>query len=222
MFRKVIWLGLFFALALVIGACAGAAGPAGPPGTEGPVGKPGPAGPTGPPGLSGPQGPAGPPGLAAKAEADGLSKGDVQKAIDARFSKVDRALPLWAVQPGTAPRMVELTIYFNNMWFGAQAGNWDLARFEVYRADETAKAVYVTRPARQAMLKPWADASVEALVKAVEAKNKADFEKAYDTAIAGCNACHLVSDGGPLQSMKAFKITRPTAPLFSNIDYKGP
>lgn len=151
-----------------------------------------------------------------------VAQDKVNKAIDEKFSKYDGKLPLWAIQPGTAPRMIELTIYFNNMWFGAQAGNWDLARFEAYRSEEATKAVYVVRPKRIATLKPWAEYALPALIKAIEAKDKAAFEKAYDSAIAGCNGCHAGSGGGPLKSMAAFKITRPTTPLFSNIDYKGP
>ncbi|MDP2729179.1 MAG: hypothetical protein Q8O55_01695 [Dehalococcoidales bacterium] len=151
-----------------------------------------------------------------------VTQEDVTKAIDAKFTTYDGKLPLWTIQPGTAPRMVELTIYFNNMWFGAQAGNWDLARFEAYRSEEASKAVYVTRAKRIDTLKPWAESALPALIKAIEAKDKAEFEKAYDTAIAGCNGCHAASSGGPLKSMAPFKITRPTAPLFSNIDYKGP
>ena len=146
---------------------------------------------------------------------------NVNKALDAKFSKYDEKLPLWRIQPGTAPRMIELTIYFNNMWFGAQAGNWDLARFEVYRSEETTNAVYVVRPKRIATLKPWSEFAFPALIKAIEAKDKAAFEKAYDAAIEGCNGCHAGSSGGPLKTMAGFKITRPTAPMFSNIDYRG-
>lgn len=171
--------------------------------------------------CAGPQGPVGPAGPQAPAGAAGATSADVNKAIDEKFSKVDRNLPLWAIQDGTASKMLEMTIYFNNMWFGAHAGNWDLARFEIYRSDEAVKAIAVTRPARTAVLKPWADSSFGALTKAVEAKNIADFEKSYDTAIAGCNGCHVASEGGPLKSMKAFKIIRPTTPLLSNIDYQG-
>ena len=152
----------------------------------------------------------------------GVTPDEVNTAIDAKFTTYNGTLPLWQIQSGTAPRMVELTIYFNNMWFGAQAGNWDLARFEAYRSEETTKAVYVTRAKRISTLKPWAESALPALIKAIEAKDKAEFEKAYDTAIAGCNGCHAGSSGGPLKSMAAFKITRPTAPLFSNIYYKGP
>ena len=150
-----------------------------------------------------------------------VAQDSVNKAIDAKFTKYDGKLPLWAIQPGTAPRMIEMTIYFNNMWFGAQAGNWDLARFEVYRTEETIKGVYVVRAKRTSTLKPWAESALPELIKAIQAKDKAAFEKAYDAAVAGCNGCHAGSGGGPLKSMAAFKITRPTAPLFSNIDFKG-
>ena len=150
-----------------------------------------------------------------------VAQDNVNKAIDAKLSTYDGKLPLWAIQAGTAPRMIDMTIYFNNMWFGARAGNWDLARFEVYRSEEAVKAIYVVRPKRIDTLKPWAEFALPALVKAIEAKDKAGFEKAYDAAIAGCNGCHAASGGGPLKSMAAFKITRPKTPMFSNIDYKG-
>ncbi|MBI2226564.1 MAG: hypothetical protein HYU44_16820 [Betaproteobacteria bacterium] len=149
-----------------------------------------------------------------------VAQDNVDKAIDAKFSKYDGKLPLWAIQPGTAPRMIDMTIYFNNMWFGAQAGNWDLARFEVYRTEEAIKGIYVVRPKRIDTVKPWAESALPALIKAIEAKDKKGFEKAYDNAIAGCNGCHAGSGGGPLKSMASFKIIRPTTPLFSNIDFK--
>ena len=150
-----------------------------------------------------------------------VAQEDVNKAIDAKFTTYDGKLPLWEIQPGTAPRMLELTLYFNNMWFGAQAGNWDLARFEVYRSQEATKAIYVTRPKRIGTIKPWADFALPALIKAIEAKDKAGFEKAYDEAIGGCNGCHAASGGGPLKNMGAFKIIRPATPMFTNIDFKG-
>src|SRR3990172_11333602 len=89
-----------------------------------------------------------------------VAQDSVNKAIDAKFSKYDGKLPLWAIQPGTAPRMIELTIYFNNMWFGAQAGNWDLARFEAYRSEEAVKGIYVVRPKRIGTVKPWTESAL--------------------------------------------------------------
>lgn len=163
--------------------------------------------------CAGAQGPAGPAGAASSPE-------DINKAINEKMAKYDKNVPLWAIQAGTAVRMRELTESFNLMWYAAQAGNWDLAGFEVYRADGQVKAVAVTRPARVPMLNAWAEPNLKALNDAVKAKGIAAFEKAYDSAIAGCNACHAASEGGGFP-MKSIKVTRPTQPTYSNIDYKG-
>ncbi|MBI2831169.1 MAG: hypothetical protein HYX79_02820 [Chloroflexi bacterium] len=163
----------------------------------------------GPAGTQGPAGPTGPPGPAGAAA-------DVSKL----FNEADTKLGLWAAQPGTAPRMLELSTHFNIMWFAAQAGNWDVVTFEAYRVDETVKANVIVRPGRKAALEAWSKPTVATIQQAAKDKNLASFEKAYDTAVAGCNACHTVMGGGPLANMKAYKITRPTAPMFSNIDFK--
>lgn len=62
----------------------------------------------------------------------------VDQAINDKFGKYAAELPMWRIQPGTAPRMVELTEHFNLMWFAAQAGNWVFADFEIYRSDTQA------------------------------------------------------------------------------------
>ncbi len=216
-----ILVALFALSVVVLAACAGPAGERGAAGAAGPAGPAGKAGPPGPAGPAGKAGPAGPAGPAGKAAAGAVTTADVQKAIDATFSKRNPNLPLWQAQRGTAPQMMEITMHWNNMWFAAQGGNWDFARFEVYRTEEAIKVIAITRPARMAMLKPWEDATLPPLIKAIEAKNLPEFEKAYDAGVAGCNACHTVSEGGPLKSLKAFKVTRPTTPLFSNLDFRG-
>ncbi|OGO22867.1 MAG: hypothetical protein A2144_02460 [Chloroflexi bacterium RBG_16_50_9] len=170
--------------------------------------------------LSACQGPSGPPGAPGPVGPAGVSSQDVTKIIDEKFSKVDRNLPLWDIQPGTAARMRELTESFNLMWFAAQAGNWDLAGFEIYRAGEEVKATVVTRPARASMLNAWSEPNLKALGDAVKTKDRVAFERAYDNAIAGCNACHTASEGGGF-SMKSVKVTRPAAPLYPNLDFKG-
>jgi hypothetical protein len=143
------------------------------------------------------------------------------EGVDKKFVSYDANLPLWRIQPGTAPRMRELTESFNLMWFAAQSGNWEFAGFERYRADEEVKTIAVTRPARAQMLNDWAEPSLKALEDAIKAKDRLAFEKAYDNAIAGCNACHSVSKGGGF-AIKAIKVTRPAEPLYPNLDYKGP
>lgn len=183
---------------LVLAACAGPQGPAGPIGPQGAVGAQGAAGPAG---------------------ASGPSAEAVTKIIDEKFTKADTKLPLWAIQPGTAGRMREFTESFNLMWFAAQAGNWEFAGFEIYRAGEELNTIAVTRPGRAQGMNDWAPA-LKTLEAAAKAKDKAAFEKAYDNAIAGCNACHASSKGGGFD-IKAIKVVRPTAPLYPNLDFKG-
>jgi len=237
--RHQVGIGGLVALGLLLGlvtACTGAIGPAGSKGDAGPQGAQGAAGPQGAQGLqgpagskgdTGPQGAQGPTGPQGPAGAQGIqgpagvaNPADVTKIVDARFTTVDRNLPLWAIQPGTAPRMREFTESFNLMWFAVQAGNFEMAGFEIYRADEEAKAIAVTRPARQADMEAWSGPNLKALADAAKAKDKAAFEAAYDKAISGCNLCHAKSTGGGFQ-ISSIRVTRPTAPLFSNIDFKG-
>ena len=143
-----------------------------------------------------------------------------EKLINEKFNKFDGNLALWRVQPGTAPRMMELTEHFNQMWFAARAGNWVFADFEIYRSDETLKVIEVTRPARTAGLRAWWEPALAELRGAVRAEDLGAFSQAYDRAIAGCNSCHVASTGGGF-SLKGVKVIRPAAPLFPNLDYAG-
>ncbi|TAK36599.1 MAG: DUF11 domain-containing protein [Chloroflexota bacterium] len=143
-----------------------------------------------------------------------------EKLINDKLNKYNANLALWRIQPGTAPRMMELTEHFNQMWFAAQAGNWTFADFEVYRVDETVKAIPVVRPAREAAMNAWWEPAQAELEAAVETQDLTAFTQAYDRAVAGCNSCHVASTGGGI-SLKGVKVTRPTTPLFSNLDYSG-
>ena len=58
------------------------------------------------------------------------------------------------------------------------------------------------------------------LRSAVKSADMAGFTAAYDKAIEQCDACHVDSEGGDI-SLKGVKITRPTAPVYSNLDYRG-
>lgn len=143
-----------------------------------------------------------------------------EKLINAKFNNYSADLAIWRIQAGTAPRMMELTDHFNLMWFAARAGNWTFADFEIYRSDETLKAIEVTRPARAAGLRAWWQPALTELRGAVRAQDLAGFTQAYDRAINGCNSCHVASTGGGI-SLKGVKVIRPTTPLFSNLDYAG-
>lgn len=143
-----------------------------------------------------------------------------EKLINAKLNNYSADLAMWRIQPGTAPRMMELTEHFNLMWFAARAGNWVFADFEIYRSDEALKAIEVTRPARTAGLRAWWQPALTELRGAVTARDLGAFTRAYDRAIDGCNSCHVASTGGGF-SLRGVKVVRPTTPLFSNLDYAG-
>ena len=157
--------------------------------------------------------------LPSKLDADSVEKIANERIVE-KLSKVDTDLALWGVQPGTAPRMNEIAHYFNNMWYAAQQRNWLFAEFEVYRTDETVKAIKIVRPKRATGMDEFLEESLEPLRTTVKAKDLSGFIAAYDNAIQHCNECHFATDGGGI-SLKGVKVTRPTAPIYSNLDYRG-
>lgn len=160
------------------------------------------------------------PSDATSVSADVTPLSTAEKLINQKLNAFSSDLAIWRIQPGTAPRMMELTEHFNQMWFAAQRGNWTFADFEIYRSDETVKAIPVVRPAREAAMNAWWNPASTELRAAVSAQDLGAFTQAYDRAIAGCNSCHIASTGGGI-SLKGVKVTRPTAPLFSNLDFAG-
>ncbi|MCL4533997.1 MAG: hypothetical protein M1370_02425 [Bacteroidetes bacterium] len=147
---------------------------------------------------------------------------DVDQAINDKFNNVDTNLKLWAIQPGLGTVMIEYATRFANLWFAAQAGNWDMATYQIDEMTEIQEVGETTRPARAPFLKAFEDTYLKPLDAAADAKDLTAFTAAYDRAISGCNACHASQPGGAERpNFKFIKIKRPTAPVFPNVDWKG-
>jgi len=121
---------------------------------------------------------------------------DAQKLIDWRLNNLDRGLALWAIQPGVGTVMQEYGYRFAMAWFAAQAGNWDMAKYQIKEATEIQEVGEVTRPGKAVLLKSFELNSLTPIVKAIEAKDKASFEKSYEKSILACNACHTATAHG--------------------------
>lgn len=164
-------------------------------------------------------------GTAVSAVVAPISNGErlaVEQAINDKLNKVDRSLALWDIQPGLGTVMIEYAIRFANLWFAAQAGNWDMASYQIDEMTEIQEVGETTRPARAPALKAFEDTYLKPLDAAADAKDLAAFTAAYDKAISGCNSCHTSQSGGAERpSFKFIKIQRPTAPVFPNVDWKG-
>jgi hypothetical protein len=124
-----------------------------------------------------------------------------------------------AYHPELGEQMLILQIRHARLWFAGEAGNWNLATFEVQELQEAFDAVVEQNP-DDANLQPerLADvlpamtrAPIAELRKAVDAKSKSAFEKAYDGLSAACTGCHHVAGNDMLI------IQRPKTPLLDNL-----
>jgi hypothetical protein len=75
-------------------------------------------------------------------------------------------------------------------WFAEQAENWDMASYQILEMREIQEVGETTRPARAEALKAFETTFLDPLDKAVAAKDKTQFEAAYNGAMASCNGCH--------------------------------
>ena len=124
-----------------------------------------------------------------------------------------------AYHPELGEQMLILQLRHARLWFAGEAGNWNLATFEVQELQEAFDAVVEQNP-EDANLQPerLADVlpamtrgAIADLRKAVDAKSKAAFEKAFDGLSAACTGCHHVAGNDMLV------IQRPKTPLLDNL-----
>ena len=94
------------------------------------------------------------------------------------------------IQPGLGTVMIEYGRRTAALWWAGEAANWDMASYQIIEMREIQEVGETTRPGRAAALKAFEAGFLDPLNKAVAAKDKAGFEKAYTAAIAGCNGCH--------------------------------
>jgi len=92
--------------------------------------------------------------------------------------------------------MIEYAGRMGHVWFAGEAANWDLAQYQLTEMREIQEVGETTRPARAAALKSFESSFLDPLEDQIKAKDKAQFESAYRSAIQGCNSCH-----GPVNKM---------------------
>jgi cytochrome c553 len=87
------------------------------------------------------------------------------------------------------------------IWLAGQAHNWPLAEYEAKELRETFEDIatyqgtwndFPIGKLAESNLNP----PLDALDKAIEAKDAAGFKKAYDQVSAACNSCHQATNNG--------------------------
>jgi hypothetical protein len=151
--------------------------------------------------------------------------GDSSTELAALRAEIDqlKARPVTASAASAAPelgqQMLELQIRHARLWQAGEAQNWMLAQFQLAELRESFAGVVESngehaalQPARLSeVMSAMTDAPLAQLQAAVDARDKAKFEAAYDALSAGCNACHAAADHAFLV------IQRPRTPLLDNL-----
>ncbi|HVT72494.1 MAG TPA: hypothetical protein VHD61_05110 [Lacunisphaera sp.] len=86
--------------------------------------------------------------------------------------------------------------YADKLWFAGAAGNWDLAKFYHDEINETADdiaAAHVVDDGLEVskLLAAQLPPAVDAVGRAVAAKDAAAFRQRYEAMVNTCNACHV-------------------------------
>ena len=129
-------------------------------------------------------------------------------AQDAAKSPAEAAPP---DPPGLGEIMTLQQLRHIKLWFAGHSGNWPLADYEL---DELGEGFDdIGKIVGSDLVDKQVGAPIKALEKAVEDKNRAAFDAAFDQLSAGCNSCHRSLD------RKFIVIQRPTSLPYSNQNF---
>lgn len=117
-------------------------------------------------------------------------------------------------QPSLSEIMAHQQERHIKLWFAGHADNWPLANYEVGELDDGFDDV--GKMLGGDIVKQHVGAALDALQKAVDAKDSTAFAAAYDRLSAGCNACHHTLDHAFIV------IARPTVLPYSDQVFSPP
>lgn len=122
-----------------------------------------------------------------------------------------------AYKPGFGEFMSNIQVHHIKLWYAGQNENWKLADFEINEIKESLDGIkkYCTdRPETNSI--GMIEQPLQNVSNAIQQKNTAEFKNSYIIFTATCNSCHQATQHG-------FNvITIPTAPPFSNQNFKLP
>lgn len=111
--------------------------------------------------------------------------------------------PKEAWKPGLGELMSLQQMRHVKLWFAGEAGNWKLADYELDELKEGFADVVKLHPTHKDSPLPVSelvpkiiDAPLSDVRRAIEAKDRPRFRKAYDALTAGCNSCHQATNFG--------------------------
>lgn len=125
---------------------------------------------------------------------------------------------LQVLSPGLGEFMLGFQTHIAKVWFAGENGNWPLAKFETGEIIEGIDGAKASRPATGPLLDAFTSGTLAQLDKAIDAKDKSQFEATYQQTVDFCNGCHVgyTGDAKYPQGRPFIKITVPTQPPVYN------
>ena len=133
----------------------------------------------------------------------------MDQVINGKFNKVDRSLALWNIQPGLGTVMIEYGRRLAQLVYAINAGNWDMAKYQLDEMKEIQEVGETTRPKRAPMLKAFEDGYLAPVDQAIMAQDSNQATNALNSLITGCNTCHSGSTGTNWSSYGFIQIQLP-------------
>jgi len=108
----------------------------------------------------------------------------------------ERGGPEEIFTPGLGEIMTLTQMRHIKLWLAGKAGNWRLAKYELYELQEGFDDAVKFHPDRARLLPGLTAGALEQLNAAISSKKVATFQKAFKTLTNACNACHQATDFG--------------------------
>jgi hypothetical protein len=86
---------------------------------------------------------------------------------------------LSAIQRGLGTVMMEYGHRMAAVWFAGEAGNWDMAHYQIIEMGEIQETGETTRPARAPALKSFESSFLDPLDQAVQANDRQSFSLSF-------------------------------------------
>ncbi len=106
--------------------------------------------------------------------------------------------------PDQAHAMLDVEYHFANLWFAAEAKNWELAAFYLDKTRAHLQWAVQLQPTRKTkagteinlngILEALTNSLLQNLGTAIEHKDAAGFQQTYHQTLAGCYACHVACE----------------------------
>jgi hypothetical protein len=147
--------------------------------------------------------------LVAAATAAGCQQDDTASVL--RMDEMEQRY-----RPGLHTLMQQVQVRHAQLWFAGEAGNTELAEYQVHELEELIENIAELHPEYDDM--PIAQLLEQMLAPALEdvelaVRGAQDFATAFDRLTQQCNACHTATD------RRALVIQRPRTPPLDNLRY---